>query len=71
MRTEGSETQFDDSRAQEMDVMLHEIQRCVVGNNNNERDVVRYYLGGDSSISKYCKVRERIEKEWVMRQSSK
>ena len=46
MRTEGSETQFDDLRTQEMDVMLHEIQRCVVGKNNNERDVVRYYLEG-------------------------
>ena len=42
MRTEGSETQFNDLREQEMDVMLHEIQRCVVGKDNNERDVVRY-----------------------------
>jgi len=25
---------------------LARIQRCVVGKNNNERDVVRYYLGG-------------------------
>ena len=67
MRTEGSETQFDDSRAQEMDVMLHEIQRCVVGENNNERDVVRYYLEGVVQYQNSV----RSEKEWVMRQSCK
>ena len=67
MRTEGSETQFDESRAQEMDAMLHEIQRCVVGKNNNERDVVRYYLEGVVQYQNSV----RSEKEWVMRQSCK